>query len=441
MSFQKSKKDIVVVSAVRTPYGKFGGAMKDMDIYDLGAVAMKNALEQINMAPDLIDEVWWGCGDTTNCKDPYTPVIARQSMLKAGIPAKTPSLYFDQACTTAMTSVKYGARSIRLNEADTVMTGGATSFSTVPFLLRGIRWEGRRHSDFTVEDPIIPLGYKDFAPVAVDSGEVAVAYDVSRQEQDELAFASHKNYGKAHARGFFKHEIVPLTLQKKDRKGKVMSESVLEIDEQYRPDISLEALGKLKPVFNNPTCTAGNAPGMNDGAAAQIIMSRQAADRLGLDVIYTIVSTSAIALEPRIMPVSPAFALKKCFDRSGLTIDEMNLLEINEAFACVPLVSCKLLSNERFLNSDYDEMLKEASVHPILDNDTSKYTALKKKLNVNGSAIATGHPNTSSGARIMMTAAYQLKETGGGYAACAICGGLSQGAGAIIWVEGDLNII
>ncbi len=435
MTHQKNKKDIVVVSAVRTPYGKFGGAMKDIDIYDLGAIAMQNALERIDMAPDRIDEVWWGCGDTTNCKDPYTPVIARQSMLKAGIPAETPSLYFDQACTTAMTSVKYGSRSIQLNEANAVMTGGATSFSTVPFLIRDIRWQGRKHSNFTVEDPVIPLGYKDFAPVAVDSGEVAVEYEISRQEQDELAFASHVNYGKAHKRDFFKHEMVPLNIQKKDRKGNVISESTLEIDEQYRPDISIEALGRLKPIFNNPTCTAGNAPGMNDGAAAQIIMTREMAEKLGIDILYTIVSTSAIALQPRIMPVSPAFALKKCFDQSGLTIDDMKILEINEAFACVPLVSCKLLSNERFLNSDYTEMITEASSGPILDNDSLKYIKLKKKLNVNGSAIATGHPNTSSGARIMMTAAYQLKETGGGYAACAICGGLTQGAGAIIWVE------
>ncbi len=435
MTFQKNKEDIVVVSAVRTPFGKFGGSMRDIDIYDLGAIAMQNALKRIDLPPEKINEVWWGCGDTTNCKDPYTPVVARQSMLKARIPAETPSLYFDQACTSAMTSVKYGARSIRLKEASIVMTGGATSFSTVPFLLRDIRWEGRRHSDFKVEDPIIPLGYKDFAPVAVDSGEVAVEYGISRQEQDELAFTSHANYGKAHKRGFFKNEIVPLTLQKKDKKGKIISEQVLDIDEQYRANISLEVLGKLKPVFNNPTCTAGNAPGMNDGAAAQIIMTRETAERLGIDILYTVVSTSAIALQPRIMPVSPAFALKKCFDQSGLTINDISVLEINEAFACVPLVSCKLLSNDRFLNTDYTEMVAEASKKPILDNDDQKYAALKKQLNVNGSAIATGHPNTSSGARIMMTAAYQLKEKGGGYAACAICGGLTQGAGAIIWVE------
>ncbi len=433
--FNKKKEDLVCVSAVRTPFGRFGGSLKDIDIYDLGSVAMKNCLERINLDPGSIDEVWWGNGDTSNTKDPYTPVVARQTLLKAGISPETPSITYDQACISAMTTVMYGSRSIRLGEADVIMTGGSTSFSTVPFLMRNIRWEGRRHSDFTVEDPIMPLGYKDYAPVAVDSGNVAVEYDVSREEQDEAALASHANYGKAWERGFFKHEIVPFELIKKDRRGNVVSQTTLDIDEQYRPGTSPESLAKLKPVFGSPTCTAGNAPGMNDGASAQIIMTRETADKMGLQPIYTIVAMSSIALQPRIMPVSPAFATKKCLDRSGLTIDDMKFIEINEAFACVPLVSCKLLSNPRFLKGDYEEMVKEASAKPILDNDAAKYQELKAKLNVNGSAIAIGHPNTASGARIMMTAAYNLKENGGGFASCAICGGLTQGAGAIIWVE------
>lgn len=433
--FKKSKDDLVCVSAVRTPFGKFGGSMRDIDIYDLGAIAMRNALERIQLAPDLIDEVWWGIGDTSNTKDPYTPVVARQSMLKAGIPAEKPSVSFDQACISGMDAAKYGARSIQSGEAEIVMAGGATSFSTIPFLLRGIRWEGKRHTSFLVEDPIIPLGYKDYAPVAVDSGNVAVEYGVSREEQDEFAFFSHVNYGKAWKRGFFKNEMVPLAIPVKAAKGKDSSPKILDIDEQYRADITVEGLAKLKPIFGNPTCTAGNAPGMNDGATAQIIMKREKAEKLGLNIIYTIVTMSSIALQPRIMPVSPGFAIKKCLDTARLNIADMQFIEINEAFACVPLVSCKLLSNERFLSGNYNDMVKEASAKPILDNDDFRYRKLKRILNVNGSAIAIGHPNTSSGARLMMTAAYNLKENGGGYAACAICGGLTQGAGAIIWVE------
>jgi len=435
MVFQKSKDDLVCVSAVRTPFGRFGGSMKDIDIYDLGAIAMRNAMERIKIAPSLIDEVWWGNGDTTNTKDPYTPVVARQTMIKAGISPETPSLTYDQACTSAMSTVKYAGRSILLGEAEIVMTGGSTSFSTVPFLMRGIRWEGKRHTSFLIEDPIIPLGYKDYAPVAVDSGDVAIEYNVSREEQDEFALASHVNYGRAWKRGFFKYEMEPFEIVQKDRKGNVVSKKLLDIDEQYRPGIKLEALAKLKPVFGNPTCTAGNSPGMNDGATAQIIMKREKAEQMGLEPIYTIVSTAAIALQPRIMPVAPGFAIKKCLDEVKMSIDDMKFIEINEAFACVPLVSTKLLSNKRFMSANYGEMVKEASEKPILDHDEKQYQQLKNILNVNGSAIAIGHPNTASGARLMMTAAYNLKENGGGYAACAICGGLTQGAGSIIWVE------
>jgi len=435
MSFQKSKDDIVCVSAVRTPFGKFGGSMKDIDVYELGAIAMRNAMAKISLDPALIDEVWWGNGDTSSTKDPFTPVVARQTMLKAGISPETPSIAYDQACTSALSTVKYGARSINLGEANIVMTGGSTSFSTVPFLLRDIRWEGKKHSSFMVEDPIIPLGYKEYAPVAVDSGNVAMEYGVSREEQDELALASHVKYGKAWERGFFKYEMHPLEITQKDKKGNIISSKVIDMDEQFRPDISMDKLAKLKPIFDNPTCTAGNAPGMNDGATAQIITTRENAEQLGLPILYTLVGISAIALQPRIMPVSPAFALKKCLDDARLIIDDMKVIEINEAFACVPLVSLKLLANERFLKSDYKALVQEASAQPILDHDPAKYQKLKEKLNLNGSAIAVGHPNTASGARIMMTAAYHLKETGGGYAACAICGGLTQGAGAIIWVE------
>lgn len=435
MSFKKNSNDIVCVSAVRTPFGRFGGSLKDIDIYDLGAIPMKNAMDRIKLDPALIDEVWWGNGDTSNTKDPYTPVVARQTMLKAGIPPEKPSVAFDQACVSGMNAAKYGSRSILLGEAEVVMTGGSTSFSTVPFLLRGIRWEGRKHSSFPLEDPLIPLGYKDYAPVAVYSGNVAIEYGVSREEQDEFAFASHQNYGKALQRGFFKKEVQPLELTKKDKKGNVISSKSLEIDEQYRPEIKIEDLAKLKPIFGNPTCTAGNAPGMNDGATAQILMKRGKAEKLGLKVLYTIVAMSSIALQPRIMPVSPGFAIKKCLDMSGLKIDDIKFIEINEAFACVPLVSTKLLSNSRFLAADYGEMVKEASAKPILDNDPQKYELLRSRLNVNGSAIAVGHANTASGARIMMSAAYNLAENGGGYAACAICGGLTQGAGCIVWVE------
>ncbi|WP_347489796.1 thiolase family protein [Desulfoscipio sp. XC116] len=431
---QKNRNDIVVISAARTPFGKFGGSLKNTDIYDLGAIAMKETLIRAGLEPDQIDEVWWGIGDTTNCKDPYTPVVARQSMLKAGIPPEKPSCTFDKACVSAMSAANYGSRSIKLDEAGMVLVGGATSFSTVPYLARNLRWSGVRIGGLNLEDPIFPLGYKDYAPVAVDSGNLAVEYNVSREEQDDFAFESHMKYGKAYQEQFFKAEMMPLELQDKDKKGNIISGKTLEIDEQYRPDISREALAKLKPIFGNPTCTAGNSPGMNDGAAALILTKRENAEKLGCEPICTIMTMSTIALQPRIMPVSPAFAIKKCLDKLNLTINELDLIEINEAFACVPLISAKLLASRKFAAESYADMVKLVSSQPLLDTDKDMYRSIKKKLNVNGGAIAIGHPNTSSGARLIMTMAYELKRRGGGIGACAICGGLTQGDACIIEV-------
>jgi acetyl-CoA C-acetyltransferase len=302
MEFVKSDEDIVCVSAVRTPFGRFGGSMRDMDIYDLGALIMKEAMDRVHIDPALIGEVLWGIGDTTNTKDPYTPVVARQNLLKAGIPAETPSVSFDQACTSAMTAAMFGTRSVKLGSANAVLTGGATSFSTVPFLLRGIRWEGKRHSSFLVEDPLMPWGYKDYAPVAVDSGNVALEYQVSREEQDDWAYGSHIKYGNAFQRGFFQKEVMHFEIERKDKKGQTLSKIVLEKDEQYRPDIKREDLAKLTPVFGNPTCTAGNAPGMNDGAAAQIFMKKQLANQLNLTPVYTVVNMSTGSGSSSVVP-------------------------------------------------------------------------------------------------------------------------------------------
>ena len=428
----KSNEEIVVVSAARTPFGRFGGSLKSVDIYDLGAAAMKAAIEQAGLAPENIDEVWWGCGDTTNCKDPYTPVVARQSLLKAGLPATTPSVTLDKACVSAMSTANYAAGRILLGEAEIVLTGGATSFSTVPYLARNMRWAGIKTGGLQLEDPLFPLGYKDYAPVAVDSGNVAQTYHVTREEQDELALASHKNYGRAYEDGFYKSVMFPMEFTVK--KGKKIESQTLEIDEQYRPDISMEGLAKLSTVFGNPTITAGNAPGLNDGAAAQILMKRSKAEELGIQPLYSIVDICSIAAAPELLPVAPALAIKKLLNAQNLTLEELDLIEINEAFAAVPLVSCKLLACKAFLKDDYVHAVANIANYPMDTFDADVYRSLLDKLNVNGGAIAIGHANTASGARIMMNAGMELRRRGGGIAACAICGGLTQGDGCIIRV-------
>ncbi|MDR7868239.1 MAG: thiolase family protein [Sporomusaceae bacterium] len=424
--------EVVVVSGVRTPFGKFGGLMKDIDIYDLGAIAMRESLVRIGLSAEAIDEVWWGCGDTTNCKDPYTPVVARQSLLKAGLPVYTPSVTIDKACVSGTSAAYYAMSRIKSGEVNAVLTGGATSFSTVPYLARNLRWQGHKAGGFTLEDPLFPLGYKDFAPVAVDSGNVAVKYGVSREEQDEFAYHSHQKYGKAHAAGFYETEMAPLDIAVKKGRGTEIVR--LDIDEQYRPQIAPADLAKLPTIFDNPTVTAGNAPGLNDGAAAQILMRKSTADKLGLKPLYTIVGMCSIAANADLLPVAPALAVKKCLNGLNMSIDDIDVLEINEAFACVPLVSCKLLACTSFLEEDYPAAAGKIDNYPLDSFGKDRYNQLMEKLNVNGGAIAVGHANTASGARIMMTAAAELRRRGGGVAACAICGGLTQGDACIIRV-------
>ena len=405
-----NSNDIVIVGAVRTPFGRYGGSLRDIDYYDLGAIPMVEVLKRVNMEPGsgIVDEVFWGVGDTSPCKDPYTPVAARQSLIKAGLPPETVSISFDMACVSAMHAVKLAAMSMRLGEIDAAIAGGATSFSTEPILVRGLRFEGYRLGDVRMEDPLLALGYKDFNPVAVDTDNVANEYGISRQEQDEWALRSHINYGNAWKAGKFKDEIMTLTIPQKKGEPKV-----LDIDEQYRPDTSMERLSKLAAVYGTRAITAGNAPGMNDGATAILVMRRHKAEELGLECLATIVTQVSIAINANRMPEGPGYAIQRILQKADMGLDDIAVMEINEAFAAVPLVSTKMLAKE----------------------DNKRLKEIRDKININGSAIAIGHPNTASGARIIMNLMYELRRRGGGYALGAICGGLAQADATIIKVE------
>lgn len=403
------KNDIVMVSAVRTPFGRYGGSLKDFDYFDLGAIPMREVLKRVNLEPKVVEEVFWGVGDTSVCKDVYTPVAARQTLLRAGLPAETPSISLDKACVSAMSAVKLGAMAIRLGEIEVAMGGGATSFSQEPLIVRGLRFGGFRIGDVKMEDPLFQLGYKDYNPVSVDTDNVAAEYGISRMEQDEWALRSHQNYGKAWKEGKFKDEIIPLEIPQKGKEP-----LILDIDEQYREDTTLERLSKLKPIYGCKAVTAGNAPGLNDGATAILFMTRKKAEELHLESIGSIVAMTSIAIHPNRMPEGPGMAIQRVLDLAGIRLDQIDVIEINEAFAAVPLVSIEVLCHR-------DKVLAKA---------------VQKKTNINGSAIAIGHPNTASGARIMMTLAYELRRRGGGYAVGAICGGLAQADACIIKFEG-----
>jgi len=401
------RNDIVMVSAVRTPFGRYGGSLKDFDYFDLGAIPMREVLKRVNLEPKVVDEVFWGVGDTSVCKDVYTPVAARQTLLKAGLPAETPSLSLDKACVSAMSAVKLGVMAIKLGEIEVAIGGGATSFSQEPLVVRGLRFNGFRIGDVKMEDPLFQLGYKDYNPVSVDTDNVAAEYGITRTEQDEWALRSHQNYGKAWKEGKFKDEMIPMEIP---QKGK--GSFVLDIDEQYREDTTLEKLSKLKPIYGCKAVTAGNAPGLNDGATAILLMTRRKAEELHLEPIATIVAMTSIAIHPNRMPEGPGIAIQKVLDLAKIKLDQIDVIEINEAFAAVPLVSIEVLCHR----------------------DKALAKAIQKKTNIHGSAIAIGHPNTASGARIMMTLAYELRRHGGGYAVGAICGGLAQADACIIKV-------
>jgi acetyl-CoA C-acetyltransferase len=403
-----SNKDVVIVGAVRTPFGRFGGSLANIDYYELGAIPMREVVKRVGVKPDVVQEVFWGVGDTSACRDPYTPVAARQSLIRAGLPHETVSISFDMACVSAMHAIKLAAMEMAAGEIETAIAGGAASFGQSPLVVRNLRFNGYRLTDVKMEDPLVALGYKDFNPVSVDSDNVAFEYKFTREDMDEWSARSHINYGKAWEAGKFKDEMMPLPIPQPKGEPKM-----LDIDEQYRAGTTMEGLAKLKPIYNTRMITAGNAPGLNDGATAILMMTRGKAQQLGLKVLGTVVASVSIALNASRMPEGPGFAMLKALKKANLKMDDMKIMEINEAFACVPLVSMMVAS----------------------DNDKAKYKALREKMNVNGSAIAIGHPNTASGARVVMNLMYELKRRGGGYAMGAICGGLAQADACIIKVE------
>ena len=401
-------KDVVIVGAVRTPFGRFGGSLRDIDYYELGAIPMREVIKRVGVKPEVVNEVFWGVGDTSACRDPYTPVAGRQSLIRAGLPHETVSISFDMACVSAMHAVKLAAMEMKAGEIEVAIAGGATSFGQSPLVVRGLRFNGYRLADVKMEDPLVALGYKDFNPVSVDSDNVAHEYGFTRKDLDEWAFRSHQNYGKAWNAGKFKEEIMPLPIPQPKGDPKM-----LDIDEQYRADTTMERLAGLKTVYNTRMITAGNAPGLNDGATAILLMTRKKAGELGLEVLATVIASTSVAINASRMPEGPGYAMLKAIQKANLTFDDMAFMEINEAFACVPLVSMKVAA----------------------EGDDKKYQVLFDKMNPNGSAIAIGHPNTASGARIVMNLMYELKRRGGGYAMGSLCGGLAQADACIIKVE------
>jgi acetyl-CoA C-acetyltransferase len=367
--------------------GRFGGTIRDLPVYDLGATAIQAALQRAGVAGDGIDDVIFG-----NCRQAGNgPNPARTASVRGTVPVSVPVQTINMACPSAMRSITLASQAIRLGDSQTVVAGGMDSMSTIPYLLKDCRWEGFKMGDRTLLD-----GWADSIDPLCGVGMGATAenlvekYKISREEQDKFAVESHHKAAKAQAGGWFDEEIVPLEVPAKGKKPAV----TFDQDETIRADTSVEKLAKLRPVFKKDgTVTAANACGMSDGAAALVLTSRQHAQSIGAKPLFSLLAYSNVAVEPSSMGEGPGVAIPAALKRAGLTLDRMDLIEVNEAFAI------QVLANEQVLKWD------------------------RAKLNVNGGAIALGHPTGISGARIVVTLYHALKRTNGELGIASICGG------------------
>ena len=402
----RNQEDIVMVSAVRTPFSKFDSAMKDIPSIDLAIIVMKEVIRRAGVKPEEVEEVnYGGCVLAEMALELDVP--ARQATLLAGFPPENISLTLDKACCSSMTALRLGVRGIRAGDLDIAMAVGSENMPRTPHLAPGIRW-AKRLGHVKLIDPLFELGYhaKGFSALAKDAGEVALEFGVTREMQDEWALRSQERYAQADTEGKFTGELVSVVIPKKQGDPIVISK-----DESPRRT-TLEALAKLKPIYGSPTVTPGNAPPISAGAGAILFMTRKKAEEKGLKPLATIVAATCASTAPRYIASIPAITIRKALYAAGLTMDDMKLIEINEAFAAMPVVSTKILA----------------------DAEENKWKALMDKTNVNGGAIAIGHPVGASAARITMTLAYELQRRGGGYGVAAICGGLAQGEAVILKV-------
>ncbi|MCR4470768.1 3-oxoadipyl-CoA thiolase [Burkholderia sp. SCN-KJ] len=390
--------DAYICDAIRTPIGRYGGALKDVRADDLGAVPLKALIERNrNVDWSAIDDVIYGCANQAG-EDNRN--VARMSALLAGLPTAVPGTTLNRLCGSGMDAVGTAARAIKAGEARLMIAGGVESMTRAPFVM------GKAASAFARQAAIFDttIGWRFVNPLmkqqyGVDSmpetaENVAVDYDISRADQDLFALRSQQKAARAQRDGTLAEEIVPVTIPQK--KGDAL---VVSVDEHPR-ETSLEALAKLKGVVRpDGSVTAGNASGVNDGACALLLANAEAADQYGLRCRARVVGMATAGVEPRVMGIGPAPATQKLLRQLGMTIDQFDVIELNEAFASQGLAVLRMLG--------------------VADDDP--------RVNPNGGAIALGHPLGASGARLVTTALHQLERTGGRFALCTMCIGVGQG--------------
>ena len=378
--------DIVVISGARTPMGRFGGTLKDISAFDLGGFVIAETLKRANLDGGAIDDVILGsCRQAGNGPNP-----SRSAAIRGGIPITVPTITLNMACPSGMRAMAMASQAIRLGEAETVMVGGFDSMSTIPYLLKDVRWQGFKMGNKTLLDgwsdsidPICDMGMGQTAENLVDK------YDLKREDMDEYAYSSHQKAAKAQEEGWFDEEIVSVEVPQRKADPIIFSK-----DETIRKETSCEKLGKLPAVFKKDgQITAGNACGMSDGAVALIVTSRAKAAELGLEPLFSILSYSQVAVDPAIMGDGPSVSIPAALEKADKSLNDMDYIEVNEAFAA------QVLANEKVLKWD------------------------RSKLNKHGGAIALGHPTGISGARIVLTLYHVLRVHEGELGVAGICGG------------------
>lgn len=392
----------VIVDAVRTAIGRYGGALKDVRPDDLGAVVIRKLLERNPIDPGLIDDVIFGCANQAG-EDNRN--VARMSVLLAGLPVTVPGVTVNRLCGSGLEAVNQCANAIEAGRGNVYIGGGTESMTRAPFVMAK---PGSAYPRGNLEMFDTTIGWRFVNPKLAEMyypysmGEtaenVAERFCISREDQDQFALASQKKYAKALAEGKFKSEIVPVEVP--GRKGEV---TIFEQDEHPRPDTTLEQLAKLKPAFRQGgTVTAGNSSGVNDGAAALLLMERETAVQLGLKPRARVAASAVAGVDPSIMGIGPVPATRKALQLAGLRMEDIDLIELNEAFAAQSL-AC----------------IRELGIDP-------------ERVNVNGGAIAIGHPLGCSGARILTTLLNEMERRNARYGLAAMCIGVGQGIATII---------
>ena len=388
-------REVVIASGVRTAIGTYGGSLVDSPAVELAGKCVAAAVSKAGIGPDAVEHTFFGNVVRTEARDAY---LARCAAILGGLPESVPALTVNRLCGSGLQAIVSAAQSILLGEADCAIAGGAESMSRAPYNLPGMRW-GQRLGDGAAEDTLTAALHDPFGNghMGCTAENLAVKYAITRAEQDALAVESHRRAARAWDEGRFAGQVVPIEVMSR------RETRVFDRDEHFRPDANVGSLAKLKPAFKeNGTVTAGNASGLNDAAAALVLMERRAAEHAGVRPLARLVGYSYAGVDPAYMGIGPVPAVRSLMEKTGLSVADMDVIELNEAFAAQALAVMRELD---------------------LPDD---------KTNANGSGISLGHPVGATGAVIAVKALHELHRTGGRYALITMCIGGGQGNAAII---------